>query len=336
MGVTTIFPDMNFSRPASVIPRSIVDTVNDWQATQAFGSPAVWNRVGRYCQAHNCQMPSLCRVLSAGAPVAAEILSRMKQCISQDGEMHTPYGATEALPVASISATDVSAETVAQTNKGAGVCVGNRFPGIEWKVIQISDGPIGGIDAVRELQLGDIGELIVRGQVVTTEYVARPEATHKAKIQDFNSQSYLPGQTLLWHRMGDVGYLDSHDRFWFCGRMSQRVTTSGGPMFTIPCEAIFNSHPDVFRSALVGIGEVGRQLPAIVVEPLPGRWPRRKTVRDKLIDELSKRARLEDHTKNIYDVLLQKSLPVDVRHNVKINRELLAKWAARKLRVRIK
>ena len=119
----------------------------------------------------------------------------------------------------------------------------------------------------QELPPGEIGELIVRGPVVTSEYVARPEATAMAKISDDGNDAngdILNGNGQgcgFWHRMGDVGYIDEQDRFWFCGRMSQRLTTAAGPMYTIPCEAIFNRHPDVFRSALVGLGPRRKSAP---------------------------------------------------------------------------
>lgn len=322
MGVTSVVPTMNPSRPAKVDPRNIVAAVNDWQATQAFGSPAIWNVVGRYCEQHKVRLPSLRRVLSAGAPVPDHVLRRMTACIHPEGEMHTPYGATEALPVASNSARQVLGETLAQTQQGAGVCVGRRFGGIEWRVIRISDDPIQTTADMQELPRGEVGEIIVRGAVVTTEYYGKAAATGAAKIQDADGNGF-------WHRMGDVGRLDEQDRFWFWGRMSQRVTTSAGPMFTIPCEAIFNQHPKIYRSALVGIGPRGQQTPAIVAEPLPGQMPRDKEASDRLIAELRELGKSKPHTAGIKTILLYKSLPVDVRHNVKINREQLARWAAR-------
>jgi olefin beta-lactone synthetase len=345
MGVTTVFPAMDFSRPARVDPRNIVSAVNDWQASQAFGSPAVWNRVGRYCEEHRDRLPTLNRVLAAGAPVSAAVQRRMIACIHSEGAMHTPYGATEALPVASISSVDVLSETAKATEHGAGVCVGTRFGGIDWQVIRIHDGPIPTLADAKELPRGQIGELIVRGPVVTTEYVTRIEANAMAKIYDTDANSAgasisrpQPPSCSFWHRMGDVGYLDEQDRFWFCGRMSQRVvvdaTSSAArrTLFTIPCEAIFNRHPNVFRSALVSVGRRGKRRAAVVVEPLSGRMPRGKTERARLMNELRQLGQTADHTNSITEILICKSLPVDVRHNVKINREQLAPWAAKKLR----
>ncbi len=332
MGVTSVIPAMDVTRPAAVDPRKIISAVNDWQATQSFGSPAVWNVVGKHCHEHQIQLSSLRRVFSCRAPVPAHVLQTMRACIHPSGEMHTPYGATEALPVASNSAATVLGETFQQTQRGAGVCVGKKFDGVEWRIIEINNGPIRTLADSQELPRGQIGELIVRGPVVTTEYVTRTDANAMAKIRDDERGGF-------WHRMGDVGYFDQQDRFWFCGRMSQRVTCGtalNGPaiLFTIPCEAIFNRHPDVFRSALVGMGPTGNQTPAIVVEPKAGQMPRGKEQREKLVAELHKLAQSADHTAAIEHFFIREALPVDVRHNVKINREQLAQWAARKLRGR--
>jgi olefin beta-lactone synthetase len=330
MGVTSVIPAIDTSRPAAADPRAVISAIDDWQATQSFGSPAIWNRVGQYCEARGVRMNSLRRVLSAGAPVAAHVLKRMIRCIHPEGEMHTPYGATEALPVASISSTEVVSETVRQTDLGAGVCVGRCFGGIEWRVVGIQDGPIPTIDDAAEIPQGEIGELIVRGPVVTTEYVTRTSANSMAKICDDSGG--------FWHRMGDVGYFDQQNRFWFCGRMSQRVRSTTGrgnakDLFTIPCEAIFNTHPAVSRSALVGVGPSPNRRPVVVIEPIPEKRPRNRRTRNRLFAELRSLGQTAPHTAAIGDFLLRNSLPVDVRHNVKINREQLAQWAARQLKV---
>lgn len=322
LGVTTVVPDMDPSRPARVDPRKLVESIVDWQVTQAFGSPAIWNRLGAHCRQHNVQLPSLARVISAGAPVPPEVLVHMKACIAADGEVHTPYGATEALPVASIAASEVLSETRHQWARGGGTCVGRKFPGIDWKVIAIDDGPVGSLAAARELAGGEIGELIVSGPVVTRAYVTRAQANALAKIVDGDR---------LWHRMGDVGYLDDQDRFWYCGRKAHRVETAGGTMFTVRCEAVFNQHPAVYRSALVGIGPRGKMRPVLIVEPREGRAPRGRRAQRRLLDELAALAQDNPLTESIHDFLIHRAMPVDIRHNAKIFREKLAVWAARKL-----
>lgn len=324
MGVTTVLPDMDPTRPARVNPELIIEAIRDWNITQAFGSPALWNVVGRYCEQRDIQLPTLRRVLSAGAPVPPHVLQRIKAAIPADGDIHTPYGATEALPVASISATEVLGETAARSRQGGGTCVGRRFPGMAWQVIRIDDGPLASLDAAEILPAGQIGELIVRGPVVTQQYVTRREANALHKIRD--------GQT-FWHRMGDLGYLDTQDRFWFCGRKSHRVRTAQGEMYTVPCEAIFNQHPQVYRSALVGIGPAGQQRPVIIVEPWPERRPRSAADRRTLCQELRELAQAHPHTQSIQQFLIHPAMPVDIRHNAKIFRETLAVWAATKVRL---
>jgi olefin beta-lactone synthetase len=323
MGVTTVVPYMDPTRPASVDPRNIVEPIRDWEVTQSFGSPALWNVVGRYCEEHSVRLPTLRRVLSAGAPVPPHVLRRMKNAIHPDGDVHTPYGATESLPVASIAASEVLTETASRSRDGAGTCVGRHFPRIEWKIVQVDDGPIASIDQARELPRGEIGEIIVRGPVVTSEYVTRVEANALHKIADGNS---------AWHRIGDLGYLDEDDRFWFCGRKAHRVLTAEGPMYTVPCEAILNAHEAVYRTALVGVGPAGQQRPVFVVEPWPKRFPKTAAEREQLLEELCQLARAHPLTRTVETVLLHRSLPVDIRHNAKISREKLAVWASRILR----
>ncbi len=322
LGVTTVIPKMNASRPATVDPANIVSAVHDCQVTQSFASPAVWDRVSRYCTEREIRMPTLTRVFSAGAPVSPEVLERTCASIAVEAEAHTPYGATEALPVATISATEVLAETRAATDRGAGTCVGRRFPLTRWKVIRIVDGPIPVLDEGVALPRGEVGELIVQGPQVTRAYVTRPGANELTKIADQNG---------FWHRMGDVGYFDEQERFWYCGRMSQRVVTATATLFTDCCEGIFNTHPLVRRSALVGMGRRGQQIPVIVIEPWAAQWSNAQKNRRNLELELRQLAAAHPMTASIEHFLWKERFPVDVRHNSKIVREELTLWATKRL-----
>jgi acyl-CoA synthetase (AMP-forming)/AMP-acid ligase II len=321
MGKTTVFPKMDFTRPADVSPELFLAAAEDWQADQAFGSPALWNTVSRWCREHGRKLPSIRRALSAGAPVPAHVLQRVKKIIAEDGDVYTPYGATEALPVACNSASVVLGETAVETSRGRGVCVGSRFPNIRWKVIRIRDDAIETIDQAEELPEGEIGELVVAGPVVTERYVTRTAANRLAKIRD---------DGFFWHRMGDVGYLDSQQRFWFCGRKSQRVMTHNTTLFTVPCESIINTHPAIYRSALVGVGPRGCQSPVIVAEPWPEHWPATPARKQRLIRELYGLAGQHSLTRAIESIRLIRRLPVDIRHNSKIFREQLARAIAHK------
>lgn len=323
MGVSTVIPDMDPTRPADIDPASFIEIANDFKVTQSFGSPALWNTVGRYCEKRGGRLlPTIKKVFSAGAPVPPHVLKRVIATIAPGGEMHTPYGATEALPVASNSASVVLSETASLTQQGKGTCVGKRFHGIEWRVIAIDDGPIDSIEKTRELAQGEIGELMVTGSVVTSKYVTRVEANALHKVRD--------GER-IWHRMGDLGYLDSQDRFWFCGRKAHRVSTQQGTLFTIPCEAIANRHPAIYRSALVGVGSGTNQTPVMIVEPWPEQWPSSRQAQTKIIGEVQAQLAAEPLTQSIRHVLLCRKLPVDIRHNSKIFREKLAPWAAKQI-----
>lgn len=322
MGVTTVLPDMDFTRPASVDPTHFLAAVRDHQATQSFGSPALWNTIARHCEKTGDSLPTVRRILTAGAPVPPHVLERVKGVIHPDGDIHTPYGATESLPVASIAASTVLAETAGATSEGKGTCVGGKFPGMSWKTIAISDEPLANIDDVQEIAPGEIGELMVSGDVVTTAYVTGGDHNEMHKVADGDR---------IWHRMGDVGYFDDQQRFWFCGRKSHRVTTDQGVLFTIPVEAIFNNHPAVYRSALVGVGETGQQTPHLVVEPWPEHFPKAENDRQKLLDELRQLADENDNAKQVNQIFIRQSLPVDIRHNSKIFREELRVWVASQL-----
>lgn len=324
MGVTTVLPDMDFTQPASVNPEHITVPIQDWKITQSFGSPALWETVGQYLDETQCKLPSLNRVLSAGAPVPPRVLQRVTNAIPEGADMFTPYGATEALPVASISGEEVLNETAEKSNLGHGTCVGSRFDGIQWKVIQIDDEAIKTLDDVVELPTGEIGELIVSGPVVTSHYATDPHHTTMHKIRDNDGS--------LWHRMGDVGYLDQQQRFWFCGRKGHRLTLSNKTLFTIPCEAIVNQHPAVYRSALVPVTVSDEVEAAIIVQPWPTSMPHSQQEETRLCQELLAHATAHEMTADIKHVLVHSALPVDIRHNSKIFREKLAPWAQSKLR----
>ena len=350
LGMTAILPDMDPTRPAQVDPVKIIETVENFGVTNLFGSPAVINRVGRHGEATGAKLPTLRRVISAGAPVPAKVIQRFAAMLSPGAQVFTPYGATECLPVASIGSDEILGETRQQTDLGRGVCVGRPVPGLEVKVIRITDEAIPVWKDALEVAPGEIGELAVRGPHVTSAYFRRPEATALAKIPVFCSSRGNEAQTPstqeppnvgcysvgsgsaeggFFHRMGDVGYLDERGQIWFCGRKSHRVVTPHGTLFTIPCEAVFNVHSAVFRSALVGVPRGGEIEPVICVELEPAA---RGMDPERLRAELQAIASKFPHTRAIKTFLVHPAFPVDIRHNAKIFREKLAVWAGKQLR----
>ncbi len=321
LGMTTIIPDMDFTRPAAVDPRKIIEPIEDFGVTMMFGSPALLDTVGRYGEQHDIRLPTLKRVLSAGAPVAPSVIERFSRMLPPDARILTPYGASEALPVAVISSREILEETGARTDRGEGVCVGRAVPSIDLKVIEISDDPIENWDPELVVSDGKVGEIVVKGAQVTSAYYNAERHNRLGKIKDTNGQ--------IRHRMGDLGYLDDDGRLWFVGRKSQRVAAFGKTLYTVPAEAIFNTHPAVFRSALVGVGEGDTARPVLCVELESGVTRNRDVITAELLDIGSR----FEHTHQIRTVLFHPGFPVDIRHNAKIGRGQLADWASKKLRV---
>lgn len=362
LGITAVIPRMDPTRPGFCDPRAIIDAVNDHAATNLFGSPALLDRVATYHRYFPSPLPTLRRVLTAGAPVRPDILSRLRGMLPGEAVIYTPYGATEALPVTAITDREILCDT-AQTTARGGVCVGRPVEGADVHIIRIDDGPVASWSNVRRLPAGEIGEIVVRGPMVTAAYYENERGNELAKIAD---------GTQVWHRMGDVGYFDEQGRLWMCGRKSHRVITPHGVLFTEPVEAIFNQHPAVRRTALVGVGAAPKQRPVLCVERRrfrrrSARWlshipPRRRRGEpahgfepvcnavsgpaDKsgrvanpiarsdgdVRADLLEIARSNPMTRLIDTVLFHRRFPVDIRHNAKIFREQLAAWAERRLR----
>jgi acyl-coenzyme A synthetase/AMP-(fatty) acid ligase len=318
LGITSVIPDMDPTKPARVNPKKIIEAIQNQGVTNMFASPALLNRVGGFGQKRNILLPSLKQVICAGAPVTPSVIEQFSSMLGDGARIHTPYGATEAVPIISITSDEILTDTRKFSEKGYGICIGRPINDIKIRIIKISDDPIRKWSDDLVTPDGDMGEITVKGDLVTRKYFDRPEADALAKIEDEGS---------FWHRMGDVGWKDSKGRIWFCGRKSHRVQTRENTLFTIPCEAVFNNHPQVFRSALVGIGAPPRQKPVICIEL---KRSRHKINKKKIKNELLEIAGQNPMTKDIKTILFHQSFPVDIRHNSKIFREKLAKWAEKK------
>ena len=321
LGMTSVIPEMDFTRPGSVNPESIFTAIKHFNVTTMFGSPALIRRVGLYGEEHGINLPSLKRAISAGAPVPAVVLESFSKMLNPGVQVFTPYGATESLPVCSIGSETILQETCLSTEQGKGVCIGFPVPRIQLEIIRISDVEIPLWQDDLRVAAGEIGEIVVKGPQVTRSYYNRLESTRLAKI--------ATSEGSFFHRMGDLGYQDDQGRIWFCGRKAHRVVTPKETLFTIPCEAIFNTHAKIFRTALVGVGAAEEKRPVICVELEKSLSQQEQ---NQLVDELQSVAQSNKLTKNIHQFLIHPSFPVDIRHNAKIFREKLAAWAQEQLR----
>ncbi|MDG1701752.1 MAG: fatty acid CoA ligase family protein [Opitutae bacterium] len=313
LGMCTVVPEMNPSQPAKIKPKKIVNSILRNHITNSFGSPIIWSIVLNYCKAKQITLPSLKRVIMAGAPAPQALLEELKKYIP-NGEIFTPYGATEALPVSSLSATEICEKQVGEfANSRRGNCVGRALPNLKIQIIEPEEGPIASIADVRKCAFGRIGEIIVAGPTVTQRYDQLESATELSKIKD---------NGFFWHRMGDVGWMDEAGYLWFCGRKAERVMTKEDILETVCCEAIFNQLDCVSRSALIDLGE-GRA--GIVIEPEAEYFPKTNRALQSFRKILIECALSDPLTVSIKDFFFKKQFPVDVRHNAKIHRLSLAK-----------
>jgi len=312
MGLTLHVPDVDPSKPSKIDPSVVVANIRDNKGTFAAGSPAIWARVGDYCLLHGIQLPTLRCLVMFGAPVDVSMHEKWQK-ILPNGTTYTPYGATESLPISNISGEYILENTAGLTRAGAGVCVGKPAPLVEVRIFG-----------------GD--EIIVSGDTTTREYYNETEATQQSKL-------ILDDK--LWHKVGDVGTIDDEGRIWFWGRKAHVVElegsdgtgspgSSGGSgglkLYPVPCETVFNQHPKVKRTALVGPRLGGRVVPTLVVELKDGST----TLTEGLLAELKEIRDSHEHTKPIEKFILKKTFPVDVRHNIKIDNLALRAWVEEK------
>lgn len=328
MGATVVIPDMDLSKPAKADPANVVRAIEEHKATSAFASPVVWQNVARWAQREGRRLPTLRRVLTAGAPIPADLHRRFQQILDAGVQVHTPYGATEALPVSTIGSAAVLGETWARTAQGHGTCVGEPFAGVKVEIVQITDTPMPEWSPDLRVGPGEIGEIAVFAPIVSPEYKDRPDA---------NAVSKVARDGAVGHRMGDLGYFDDQGRLWFCGRKShalwvdpaslpEPVRRPDGLLPAVPVEGVFNEHPKVLRTALVGVGERGAQQPVLCVELEAGQdWS------PALGEEILALANGTRWEGVVARVLHSAGFPVDARHNSKIKREELRAWATAQL-----
>ena len=328
IGMTSCIPDMNPSKPSQCDPEKLVQNIQDNQATFVAGSPAIWERVADYCLVHKKTLPSIKFLVMFGAPVSIDLHEKFEKTLL-NGTTYTPYGATESLPLCQFSGKEILKETASLSRKGNGTCVGLPVKGVDLKIIPITEKEIPSLDQTTILPPFKIGEVIVSGDIVTAEYYQMEEQTKKAKIMDEKGK--------LWHRMGDVGYLDQDGKLWFCGRKTHRVhvdiTQNDGQrkkeLYSIPCEAVFNEHPEVKRTALIQTSEKGLNTASIVIERRDKKSLRGKE-KHRFEKEILLIAKNFEHTSSIKKVYYHNNFPVDVRHNIKIDRIKLREVSSKK------
>ncbi|WP_328842607.1 alpha/beta fold hydrolase [Nakamurella leprariae] len=337
LGVPSAVPATDVTKPATLTAAALGDAAaafGDRPATVVFASPAALRTVLATQSAVDSRqrqaLASVRLLLSAGAPVPASTLHALRDLLPA-AEAHTPYGMTESLPATDIDlagidrATEDRAALAGTDGSLDGVCVGRPLPGVEVAVAPLDPAGTPAADLVTDPDR--VGELWIRARHIRDRYDGRWVVDHAAAAH--------PG----WHRTGDVGRLDGDGRVWVQGRMVHVLTTPGGPVTPVGAEQRVQDAwaegrlPGLDRwspgsVAVVGVGPAGTQQ-VVVVVGTPG--VRRSGVRADTETVDAVRALLADLPVPVAAVLRHPGLPVDVRHNSKIDRVAVAGWAARAL-----
>ena len=317
LGITSVIPEMNPRKPASADPRKLVQAMQKYEINTAFASPIIGGKICSFCESNNISLPLVKRLLLAGAPTNPILIKNLSKFIP-NGQVILPYGATEALPLSATNQTQVG-QLEHSISSGKGACLGKPLNGNAIKIMPISMSPFeSGKNCPKELKRGEIGEICASGAVVSKKYYRMPGATCDSKFND--GKNYF-------HRMGDLGYYDENGLLRFMGRKVERVITKNGPLETERCEPLVNSMKNISRSALIGIGNGKVKEPCLVVELKKDNMISFETLKTNILKELN--FHLPKFTFRF--VVLEKSLPVDSRHNAKIHRLSLAKKWTRKI-----
>lgn len=305
MGIRSVVPEMDVTAPGTLRAVALAGAIDAVNATMVFASPAALANVVATSDELTPRMrEGLSKVrllMSAGAPIPSNLL-RQVSALVPNAELHTPYGMTEVLPVADISLTGIEA-----AGPGNGVCVGVPVAGVEVAIAPLDENAkaTGALTA----EPHHVGEVCIRAPHGKDEY---------DKLWVTQNASSLPQG---WHRSGDIGHLDSAGRLWIEGRMIHLITTAGGVITPVGVEHAAESVTGVAQAAAVGVGPSGTQQTVLVVVPDdPPRGPQLAS------DDLSDRIR-EAVNADVAAVLTVPAVPVDKRHNSKIDRTRIAAWA---------
>jgi len=319
LGAVSVTPDMDVTRPRTLTAKALADAAAAIGATVVFASPAALRNVLATRDALTPERrPALAAVellLSAGAPVPQSLLEALQDLVPA-AELHTPYGMTEALPVTDISLAQIreaAADAASGTVPGAGngICVGRAVHGAELAVAPLAaDGTAPGNAPVTEPAV--TGEILVRAAHVKDSY-DRLWLTQRESAR-----------TAGWHRTGDVGHLDAAGRLWVEGRLAHVVTAPAGVVTPVGAEQAIEALPEVGLAAVVGVGPAGTQAVTAVVETVP---PVRKAGPADAGLAGRVRAAARQAGVEVSAVLAVPAQPTDIRHNAKIDRTRLARWA---------
>jgi len=314
MGIPSTVPDMDVSSPGTLTAATLLDAVEAIDASLVFASPAailsVLETLDELGARDRTALDHVRLLLSAGAPVPGHVLRAAVDRLVPNAAAHTPYGMTECLPVTDIDL--VSLESLGpDALHHLGVCVGMPVDSVELLIDPLDE--LGIPTGLPTSEPGLLGEVRVRAAHQRLGYDRLWHTTHLASPADGT------------HATGDIGTIDADGRLWIGGRTGHVIRTATGPVAPTPIERAVDMLDGIRRSAAVGVGPAGAQVVVVIAETSDaGRRPRQSSL-DR-IDRI--RAAVAEATGlDVAACLEVPSLPVDRRHNSKIDRTHLADWA---------
>jgi acyl-CoA synthetase (AMP-forming)/AMP-acid ligase II len=301
-GAETVLPDADLRRPAEIDASAVLGQMVRERVIRATASPAFLERLADDSTAGQAFGP-LRAVVTGGGPVFVDLVARLARH-APSARIVSVYGSTEAEPIAHVSADEVSREDLAAMNRGAGLLAGSADPCVDLRITRRQWGtPIPPLDSAAFERIwcgsGEPGEIVVAGAHVVRGYLhGRGEEETKFRVDD-----------RVWHRTGDIGYLDDRVRLWLLGRASAVIEDARGVLYPFAVECVARELLRARRVAVVGYG--GRRV--LFVER-----SRDSASIDQSVHETLAWAKIDE-------IVSVRALPMDRRHNSKVDYAALAK-----------
>lgn len=209
-------------------PRETLRLIEKWKVTMTVASITVYIALVNHPDISTRDLSSFVKAYSGGAPVSKATVDRFTELTGL--YLHNVYGMTETTSPSHI--VPLGATAPVDIESGA-LSVGLPVPGSVSKIVDLEDG-------TRELQPGEIGEIVNRGPMVVPGYWGKPEETRNA-IRD------------EWLYTGDVGKMDTDGWFYVVDRKKDMIIASGFKVWPRDVEDVIYQHPAVREAAVVGV-----------------------------------------------------------------------------------
>ncbi len=214
----------------------VVKAIEKHKPTNFPGVPTMYIGLLNYAKKHNIKLDTFKSCTSGSAPLPVEVLEQLRSIAG--APVAEGYGLSEASP------TTHRNPVVGLQKPGS---IGIPFPSTDVKIVDKETGE-------RELGVGEIGEMIIKGPQVMKGYWNMPEETE---------QTIRNG----WLYTGDLAKMDEDGYFYIVGRKKELIIASGYNVYPIEVEDVLYEHPKVLEAAVIGVPDPyrGETIKAVIV-----------------------------------------------------------------------